>query len=104
MNTEQKLKAKLDSLTTEGKNKNKLNERFGESNLKRLPFKSIIIETGQNPTDGKHYREIFLLNGKIQEYCDIAGYTDKPEITETDLLIVEREIFRLLDELNQFHE
>lgn len=97
-NVQAKLKAKLDEFTIEGRNKRLLFEHFGESNLKRLNIPSIALKNGFNPTDGTHYREIFLLSGKVQEFCDIAGYTQEPNITTADLKNLETEIFRILEE------
>ncbi len=99
MRVKDKLKEKLDSLTIEGKNKRRLFEHFGEENLKRLPFNIITLPNGSNSVDGDHYREIFLLSGKVQEYCTVAGYTSEPNVTEEDLKRLEVEIFKKLDEL-----
>lgn len=100
MSIKDKLKSRLDELTTEGRNKKKLFEHFGEDNLRRLPFNVITLHNGSNSIDGDHYREIFLLNGKVQEYCAVAGYTSEPNVTDDDLKRLEIEIFKKLDALN----
>lgn len=90
----EKLEKMLSENTIQGQNLKKINEHFGEENIKKLPKTSFKFITSHN-RDGYNYRQIDLLTGEINEWCDVASYTTKPELTETDIKKLEEVITNL---------
>lgn len=101
MDAKEKLKKRLEEMTKESQNLKKLNDYFGEENLKKLPFKSISIGgLYTNSWDGSHTLQVNFETGQIHQSCTVADVGDIL-IKESELVIIEKAIYEQLDKLNK---
>lgn len=77
------------------KNKQKLNEHFGEDNLSKIKQKVFEYKFSENSWDGAWFRCINIQTGFIEEYCSIANGETNCEIKEKDLKFLEEEFIKM---------
>lgn len=91
------LKQLLDSKENKSLNLKKLNEYFGEENLKRLENKNLRINLYSNSWDGQHVLEVDLNTGLSKQYYDWGDVSNDLLLNEMHLKKIKEEIFKNLE-------